>query len=175
MLIVFFVIAAAMLDRTVCAAAQLQAGDIKVAKLLSRAKQASEAGDMSGAEVLWSKARTFNPSLARPAWLDQVIEPNPYREPTLEEMLAAISQMPYLEAKSLLEALLTKEPSNRPLRELYFRLAKENLDEDAVASQLSLLYPNHYLMRFLRYFLVLIIFLAVAWQTVKLYDDYHSS
>ncbi|NLF96920.1 MAG: hypothetical protein GX569_09300, partial [Candidatus Riflebacteria bacterium] len=123
--------------------------------------------------LFWIQARAYRPTLPRPAWLDQ---PPPrqvdYLPPPQDELLTRIANMPYSEAKLLLEKKLESDPANAEVRRLYLELAEANADSAEITRHRSVLSSESFdLVSVISYLLLMFLIIVFIFQGYRLYRD----
>lgn len=111
---------------------------------LARAKTAQTAGNMAEAERLWMQARFLDPSLRRPAWLDQKPEGIKLADgiSPVEALLKEAASLAYQDAAPLLEDWLRRFPEDARVRAYYLERAKAAQDTAQTRRHQSLLQPE---------------------------------
>lgn len=111
---------------------------------LQRGKNAAAAGNMVEAERSWMLARSLDPSLQRPGWLDQSPAPAKPVETVLpvEALLARAAALEYRDAAPLLEDWLRRFPEDTRVRAYYLERAKAARDSGQTRRHQSILQPE---------------------------------
>ncbi len=150
--------------------------DIRVTELMIQAMRARDAGDMNSAALFWLQARAHRPSLRRPPWLDEVPVEEP-RMPVLsdEEFVRRVRQLPYSEARVLLNDRLLNDPSNLKLRRLFLEMAEEERDSAEISRHGSIVDIHRRTNRDILVFMVYVLLgVLLIWQVVALVKDLQS-
>lgn len=111
--------------------------------LIVKAKNALISGNSKLAQNYWQQAKSIDPSLSKPAWLDQkAIKAFSKKNDiylTEEKFVELLKTMPYEKAKIELDKKLLFNPNNTKLRLVYLELAEKNKDEIEIKRHRELL------------------------------------
>ena len=148
------------------------------ASLIIKAKKALISGNSKLAQNYWQQAKSIDPSLSKPAWLNQEAtktfsqkNDKPYL--TEEEFVELLKNMPYEKAKIELDKKLLFNPNNTKLRLVYLELAEKNKDEIetkrhrellGIKEQKSFNYANAF-----KYLLVVIVICLIIYELITIF------
>lgn len=152
-----------------------QGVDRKVTELMIIAMQARDAGDHANAELFWMHARELKPSLKRPAWLDAIDSPGELHLSD-DDVMRRVMALPYAQAKDILEQQIRKSPENQKLRTMYLELAHKNSDLTQEKRHKSLSEEPEIDAKsmVIRFIILLIVIVLLAWQLWAFLDDYRN-
>jgi len=108
------------------AAANPAMNSARVRNMLQRAKNAQMSGNLQEAQRLWMQVHSLDPSLAKPAWVDQL----PAQKESISGTTAAkallqkADTLAYKQAKPLLEDWLRRHPMDTAIRSYYLMRAE---------------------------------------------------
>lgn len=99
---------------------------------------------MPEAQRLWMQARSLDPSLRRPAWLDQkpaTLKPSDAVSP-VQALMKQVAALEYRDAAPLLEDWLRRFPNDSDVRKYYLMRAEAAQDASQVQRHQAILHPE---------------------------------
>ncbi len=145
--------------------------------LIVKAKNALISGNSKLAQNYWQQAKSIDPSLSKPAWLDQkAIKAFSKKNDiylTEEKFVELLKTMPYEKAKIELDKKLLFNPNNTKLRLVYLELAEKNNDEIetkrhrellGIKEQKSFNYANAF-----KYLLIVIVICLIIYELITIF------
>ncbi|HEY9069653.1 MAG TPA: hypothetical protein VIV61_05315 [Candidatus Ozemobacteraceae bacterium] len=150
--------------------------EARVRNLFQRAKNAQMAGNLAEAKRLWSQAKSIDPSLVPPVWLDR--SPAPIRNPSefnsSKVLLRRTASMTYDLAKPLLEDWLRRFPTDETVRTYYLTRAEAAGDLIQARRHRAVLHLSEQTETatpLWKYLLLTILGLFLGWQGRAIYLD----